>query len=70
MWDCSIFLGRLPVQSSDRGREREGGGVGAGRDTDTDRGFWRLSNTNSITKQDREGVLVIGEGRSMEDCSR
>jgi len=50
-------------------RER-GGGVGAGRDTDTDRGFWRLSNTNSITKQDREGVLVIGEGRSMEDCSR
>jgi hypothetical protein len=23
MWDCSIFLGRLAVQSSDRGRERE-----------------------------------------------
>jgi hypothetical protein len=69
MWDCSIFLGRLAVQSSDRGRERERE-RGAGRDTDTDRGFLRLSNTNSITKQDREGVLVIGEGRSMEDCSR
>jgi hypothetical protein len=71
MWDCSIFLGRLAVQSSDRGRERERERErGAGRDTDTDRGFLRLSNTNSITKQDREGVLVIGEGRSMEDCSR
>jgi len=54
-----------PVTEVERERERE-----RGRQRYGYRGFLRLSNTNSITKQDREGVLVIGEGRSMEDCSR
>jgi hypothetical protein len=53
------------VTEVERERERE-----RGRQRYGYRGFLRLSNTNSITKQDREGVLVIGEGRSMEDCSR